>query len=77
MMSAEMIVQLILQLGIPIAEQIWKMFATPGYTPTQTDWDTLKALSAKTARTRMLEALAANGIDPTSPQGLALLALTP
>ena len=75
-MTADVIIQLILQLGIPIAEQVWKMFQSPAG-PTQADWDALKALSANTARTRMLDALKANGIDPASPQGVALLALTP
>lgn len=76
-MSVDLIVQLILQLGVPIAEQAWKMFATPNYVPTQADWDALKALAANTARTRMVDALKSNGIDPASPQGVALLALTP
>lgn len=76
-MSVDTILQIILQFGVPFAEQIWKMFAGANPTPTQADWDALKALAANTARTRMMDALRANGIDPTSPQGVALLALTP
>lgn len=75
-MNWAVLVQVILQFGVPAAEQIWKMFSSPSG-PTQADWDVLKALAANTARSRMLEALAANGIDPASPQGMALLALTP
>lgn len=73
----ETILQLIVQDLIPLAEQVWKMFSNPAYVPTQADWDALKLLSQQTARTRMLDALKSNGIDPASPQGVALLALTP
>jgi len=44
---------------------------------TQADWDTLLSLGKQNARSQMLLALAQNGIDPASPQGVALLALTP
>jgi hypothetical protein len=73
-MSGVVIAQLILQYGIPAAEAIWKMVqsTTP---PTQSDWDSLKALTSQTAKDRTLAQLKAAGIDPTSPQGVALLAL--
>jgi len=63
----------ILQYGVPFAEQLWQNInsTTP---PTQAQWDALKALSQQTAKTQMLAALARAGIDPASPQGVALLA---
>ena len=67
---------LILQYGVPFVEQLFKMFNNPSG-PTQADWDALKAASATTARQNMLASLARAGIDPASPQGVALLALTP
>lgn len=45
--------------------------------PTQAQWDTLDAATQVTARQQMLSVLQAHGIDPASPQGVALLALTP
>lgn len=76
-MTAAAIIQAILQFGIPAAEQIWKMFSNPATPPTQADWDSLKALAAQSARSKMQATLLANGIDPASPAGVALLALTP
>jgi hypothetical protein len=69
------IIQLIVTYGVPAAEQIYKMFSAPAG-PTQADWDQLKTLTSTTARQQMLAVLAAHGIDPASPQGVALLALT-
>lgn len=74
-MSAALIIQTILQFGVPFAEQLWKMFSPSTPAPTQADWDALKALAANTAKSRMADGLKANGIDPASPQGIALLAL--
>jgi hypothetical protein len=45
--------------------------------PTAADWTTLEASCAVTGRQQMLTVLAAHGIDPASPQGVALLALFP
>lgn len=73
-MSGVVIAQLILTYGIPAAEAIYNMVAssTP---PTAADWANLKALTSQTAKDRTLKQLAAAGIDPTSPQGMAMLAL--
>lgn len=73
-MSGVVIAQLIVQYGIPAAEAIWKMVqsATP---PSQADWDNLKSLTSQTAKDRTLAQLKAARIDPTSAQGVAMLAL--
>jgi hypothetical protein len=62
--------------GAQAIAQLIAMFSksTP---PSDADWQALMALTSKTARQQMLEVLAAHGIDPNSPQGQALLALTP
>jgi len=67
---------LIVQYGIPAVQQLVKMF-TQANGPTDADWNTLKALTQTTARQQMLATLQAHNIDPASPQGVALLALTP
>jgi hypothetical protein len=69
------IIPLIITYGLPLAESIWKK-ATSGTDPTQADWDELKTLASATARDRALAAMAraTPPIDPTSPQGLAILA---
>lgn len=65
--------QLIIQVGLPVAEQIWKN-ATSGKEPTQADWDVLMALSAETPKSRILAAAARAGLAPDDPKVLALLA---
>lgn len=50
---------------------------TSSTAPTQAQWDALIAATSVTARDQMLAVLKAHGIDPASPQGVALLALTP
>lgn len=62
--------------GVPFVQQLFNMFGkTAG--PTPEDWAALIAATAVTARQKMLEVLAAQGIDPNSDQGKALLALVP
>lgn len=75
-MDIATIISLILTQGIPVAEKLWQLWSSKT-TVTQADWDALQALGKQSARSQMLLALAQNGIDPTSPQGQALLALTP
>ena len=75
-MDIATIISLIISQGIPVAEKLWALWASKA-TVTQADWDALKELGKQTARSNMLQALARNGIDPASPQGQALLALTP
>lgn len=73
-MSWQVLVQLILQYGFPLAE---KMFNQWGNTNpvTPAEWAELKALAEDSARTRMLEALKRAGIDPESEAGKAFLGL--
>jgi len=75
-MDIATIISLIISQGIPVAEKLWQIWQNKT-TVTQADWDSLKVLGQQTARSNMLQALARNGIDPASPQGIALLALTP
>ncbi len=70
------IIDLITKYGVPAAKTLWTMFSQTGG-PTAADWTALEASCATTARQQMLATLAAHGIDPNSPQGQALLALTP
>ena len=70
------LVTLIISQGIPVAEKLWQLWSKNA-APTQADWDALLVLGKTVARQRMLEALVRNGIDPNSPQGQQLLALTP
>lgn len=69
-------VALILQYGLPFAEKMWTKWAS-GNPPTAADWAELNALAASSARTRMMQILAQNNIDPASEKGKALLALVP
>lgn len=64
----------ILQYGIPVAEKLWTLISANA-APTQADWDNLRALTTQDAKSKMLEALLKNGIDPTSDAGKSLLAL--
>jgi hypothetical protein len=75
-MDIETIISLIVSQGIPVAEKLWQLWSSKTAV-TQADWDALLALGKQNARSQMLLALAQNGIDPASPQGQALLALTP
>jgi hypothetical protein len=75
-MDIATIISLIISQGIPVAEKLWSLWANKA-TVTQADWDALILLGKQNARGNMLLALAKNGIDPASPQGIALLALTP
>jgi hypothetical protein len=68
------IVPLIIQFGIPLAEQIWKN-VTSGKDVTQADWDSLKALASQTAADRMRANLVAAGIPLDSEQAKTLIAL--
>lgn len=66
----------IAQYGLPLAESLWTKITTNA-APTADDWTQLKALASQTARGQLVAALARAGIDPASPQGVALLAQVP
>ncbi len=76
-MPVSVLVTLLLQYGLPFVEKILLMWTSPNATVTQADWDSLKALAQNNARTQMLAALSRAGIDPNSPQGIALLGQVP
>lgn len=70
------LIPVIVSNGLAVAEKLWQLFSN-NTAPTQADWDALKELGKQNARSQMMLALAQNGIDPASPHGQALLALTP
>ena len=69
-----MIAQLIIQVGWPMAQQIITNIQSKNNV-TPADWSALLALAQQTAADRMTLQLKAAGIDPTSPNAVALLAL--
>jgi len=73
-MSWEVLVPIIAQYGLPLAENLWLKWSS-GNPPSQADWDELRLLSQQTAKDRMILALQSAGIDPGSDQGKKLLAL--
>lgn len=73
-MTWAVLLPMIVQYGLPVVEKLWQLIST-NTAPTQADWDALKALGTSTRKQDMIAALLRNGIDPTSPQGQALLAL--
>lgn len=73
-MSWTILIPLIVQYGVPAVEKLWAL-TQANAAPTQADWDALKTLTTQTAKQQMALALTRNGIDPLSPQGVALLAL--
>ena len=73
-MSWAILAPLIAQYGLPFAELIYQRWAS-GASPTQADFDQLRALGSQTAQDRMKLKLAQAGIPLDSPQAVALLAL--
>ena len=50
-----MLIPIIAQYGLPLAEKLWLLTQTKG-DPTAADWDALKALAAKTSADYLKEA---------------------
>ena len=75
-MTWDVIAGLIINYGLPFAEKMVALWSNKAPVTT-TEWDALKALAGNNARTQMLAALARAGIDPNSPQGVALLSQVP
>ena len=69
------ILPLIEKYGPTLISSIVGIFTT-STAPTQAQWDALLKSTSITAKQQMLDTLAAHGIDPASPAGQALLALT-
>jgi hypothetical protein len=67
------IAQLIINVGIPATQKLVALWESKAQV-TAAALNDLIALESQTARDRMLLTLKAQGIDPASPQGLALLA---
>jgi hypothetical protein len=65
---------IIAQYGIPVAESIYKKWSS-GSSPTQADFDELRALASQTAKDRAKLALVTAGIPLDSQQAITLLAL--
>lgn len=73
-MSWIKIADLIIEVGYSMAMKIWQNALTGG-NATQAQWDELEAMTKQKAVDRMMLALVKAGVDPTSEQGKALLAL--
>lgn len=75
-MGWEVLLPVILQYGLPFAEQLWQN-AQSSAAPTQAQWDALKALANQTAQTQLMDALKRAGIPLTDPKAVELLAVVP
>lgn len=73
-MSWEVLIPIIAQYGIPLAEKLWQKWSSK-VEPTQADWDELKALGSQTARSQMTDAIARAGISLDDPRAIELLKL--
>lgn len=74
-MTWEALIPIIAQYGVPLAESLFKKWAS-GSVPTQADFDELRGLASQSAKDRMAAQLTAAGIPLTDPHAVALLALT-
>lgn len=73
-MGWEALIPIIAQYGIPLAEKLFQKW-TSGTTPTQADFDELRALASQTAVDRVKARLTAAGIDLNSDQAKQILAM--
>jgi len=73
-MGWEQLIPIIAQYGLSLAEKLWQKWSS-GATPTQADWDDLRAAAGQTAKDRMVKMLLDQGIDPISEQGKLFIAL--
>lgn len=72
-MTWDVIAGLILQMGVPAVAKLIALWENGAQVNTA-NFAELLAMTAQTARDRVLKVLKDNGIDPASPQGTALLA---
>lgn len=75
-MPAALIIQLIVQVGLPLTQQLIALWEKGG-TVSSADFTALIATTGVTARQVLLNQLKLANVDPSSPQGIALLALVP
>lgn len=73
-MGIDLIIQLILSEGLPVAEKLWTLWESKA-TVTKADWDQLTALSQQNARSQLADAVKRAGIDFSDPKIAALLPL--
>jgi len=73
-MTVAMWIQLIMQVGIPLAEKLWQKWSS-GEELTQADWDELKALSVQTPESQLRDALVRAGIPLDSEKAKKLFEL--
>ena len=74
-MNWAILIPIIAQYGLPLAEKLWTKLAA-GNPVTQADWDELNAMTQQNATAQMQVALTNAGIPLTDPHAVALLALT-
>lgn len=74
-MSFEALVPLLIQYGLPTVQYIVAKIESKAQV-TSADITALIALESRSAKDEMLAVLKSQNIDPASPQGVALLALT-
>lgn len=74
-MGWEVFIPLIAQYGLPLAEALWKKWAS-GNPPTEEDWIELRAMASQTALDRMKVALVNAGFSLSDPKAIALMQLT-
>jgi protein-tyrosine-phosphatase len=73
-MGWEAIISIVAQYGLPLAESLFQKWSA-GAPPTQADFTALTALASQNATAQAMAVLKQQGIDPTSAQGQAILAL--
>lgn len=73
-MEAATIAALVVQYGIPFVEYLITLIQNKTEV-TAAEWANLKLLAGVGAKSELLDRLKAAGVDPASPQGVALLAL--
>lgn len=73
-MNWALLIPIIANYGLPLAEKLWQKWSTKGE-PTQADWDELKALGMQTFHSQLLAALTRNGISVDDPRAKELLKL--
>lgn len=74
-MPYALIIQLIVQEGLPAAEKLWQLWQSKTEI-TQADWDALKALSAQNAKSQLAAAISRAGLDFSDPRLADLLKMS-
>lgn len=72
-MNWAILIPIIAQYGLPLAEQLWQLFAS-GKSPSAEDWANLRVLASQSAQDRMRAALVRANVPLESAAAQALLA---